>query len=418
MGRRISTRGIESLSGFIASVNESGQLAVDAVVNVGATTVNVSGESVHIAGMESSGTFPFIELTQSGKGLSGVAHKLIVGFSGETAIAKISGETIFTSVSGNVVSTKISGETVRLISGHNDVTIWAFDPSGQRFNALWVENSGGHKLQASIDAGAISVQVSGNILYLASGFNAVTFVSGVNIVKISGESIVVTSGQVQVLSGAVTISGNAVNVTSGQVQVMSGQLVGKISGESVRFGTSGFSFVDNRGFDYDAAVNRNIAVTQSGEVRIAGSISAASNVSGQIVYSVLHVSGNPPLALASITTTSGAALLTMQATKAVFKAYLSLPVTNDSGGTQLLSGQSTSVSIKNLGITGSFMWVGSSGTNNFPWASGTDQSGLGWFLGPRDSVTIPVPNPNLLWVCVGPTNRSGQRISYMISADL
>ena len=107
----------------------------------------------------------------------------------------------------------------------------------------------------------------------------------------------------------------------------------------------------------------------------------------------------------------------MQATKSIFKTYTTLMITNSSGGTQLLSGNSTSVSIKNLGISGTYMFVGSSGTNNLPWAQ-AEQSGLGWFLGPKDSVTIPMPNPNLLYVAVAPASRSGQRISYMISADL
>lgn len=395
-----------------ASINASGQLAVDAVVSVGATTVNVSGETLTIAAKEVSGTFPNIYVTQSGAGVSGIPHKLVVAFSGEIAVAKISGETVVTSVSGNIVNTKISGETVRLISGHNDVNIFAFDPSGLRYNQLWVENSGGHRLLASIDAGAISVQVSGNILYLTSGFNRIQLTSGLNEVKISGESIIVLSGQVQVMSGRVSVSGSVV-VTS----VSGNVVIGEVSGQFIRHGTSGFSYVDNRGFDYDAAVNRNIAVTESGEVRIAGSISANANVSGNVVYSVMHVSGNPPLALASISTTSGAALLTMQAVKSIFKAYQTLPVTQSSGGTQLLSGNSTSVSIRNVGISGTYMFVGSSGTGNRPWAE-AEQSGLGWFLGPKDAITIPMPNPDLLFVAVAPAARSGQRISYMISADL
>lgn len=417
---------ISNISGTFVNVNSSGQLAVDAVVSVGATTVHVSGETLHLAALEVSGTFPNAYVTQSGAPVSGIPHRLVIAFSGDVAIAKISGETVVTSVSGNVVNTKISGETIRLISGHNDVTMWAFDPSGLRYNQIWVENSGGHRLQAEIAAGSLSVAISGNVVSVSGGA-----------AKVSGETVAIWQGSgrngvfISNQSGnlflnidasgrlAVSDSGTSVNVLSGQVQVMSGIVVSKISGETIRL-VSGHNTVAIQGFDYSGLTWNSLGVDTSGgtALKIAGNLTAQTDVSGQLVYSVLHVSGNPPLALASITTTSGAALLTMQATKAVFKSYQSLPVTNDSGGTQLLSGQSTVVSIKNLGITGSFMWVGSSGTGNWPWASGTDQSGLGWFLGPRDSVTIPIFNPNLLWVCVGPTNRSGQRISYMISADL
>jgi len=408
---------IQNTSGTLVNVNQSGQLAVEAIVSVGATTVNISGETLHLAALDVSGTFPNLYVTQSGKSVSGIPHKLVVAFSGEIVVAKVSGEIVVTSVSGNVVNTKISGETVRLVSGHNDVSLWAFDPSGLRYNQLWVENSGGHKLQAEIAAGALSVQVSGNILYLASGFNAVSLVSGVNIVKTSGESVVVTSGQVQVLSGAVSISGSAVNVTSGQVQVTSGSIVGKISGETIRVGASGFSYTDNRGFDYDALVNRNVAVTESGEVRIAGSISAATDVSGQIVYAVMHTSGSPLTPLASMVTTSGAALLTVVAAKTAFKAYVTLPVTALSGGTQLLSGNSTVVSVRNIStVTGCVMYVGSSGTGNAPFVMAA-ASGLGWLLNRFDAVTIPIYNPNLLRV-VTLAATSGSPVSYMISADV
>jgi len=408
---------IQNTSGTLVNVNSSGQLAVEAIVSVGATTVAVSGEVVHLAAADLSGTFPNVYVTQSGKGVSGIPHKLVIAFSGEIAISKISGETVVTSVSGNVVNTKISGETVRLVSGHNDVNVFAFDPSGMRYNQLWVDTSGGHKLQAVIDAGAISVQVSGNVVYQASGFNTVTLVSGVNIVKISGESVIVTSGQVQITSGTVSISGNAVNVVSGQVQVTSGILVSKISGETIRVGTSGFSYVDNRGFDYDNTTLRNIAVTQSGEVKIAGSLSATTNVSGQIVYAVIHTSGNPPTALASMVTTSGAALLTVAAAKTAFKAYVTLPVTALSGGTQLLSGNSTVVSIRNIStVTGCVMYVGSSGTGNAPFAQAAG-SGLGWLLNRFDAATIPIHNPELIRV-VTLAATSGSPVSYMISADV
>lgn len=408
-----------------AAINASGQLAVDANVSVGATTVNVSGETVHLGAFEVSGTHPLVYVTQSGAPVSGIPHRLVVAFSGDNVIAKISGETLLVSVSGNTVNTRISGETIRLVSGHNDVSIFAFDPSGQRYNQLWVEASGGHRLLTSIDAGSISVQVSGNVVVTSGGA-----------AKVSGETVAIWQGSgrngvyISNQSGnlfmnidasgrlAVSNSGTGMNVLSGQVQVMSGSLIAKISGEVLRL-ISGHNTVAIQAFDLSGQAWNNLAVDVSGgtALKIAGNLTAQTDVSGQIVKSIMHVSGNPPLALASITTTSGAALLTMQTVKSIYKGYITQMVTNSSGGTQLLSGNSTSVSIKNLGISGTYMFVGSSGTGNLPWAQ-AEQSGLGWFLGPKDAVTIPVPNPDILWVAVAPTNRSGQRISYMISADL
>jgi hypothetical protein len=255
--------------------------------------------------------------------------------------------------------------------------------------------------------------VSGNVLYTASGFNAVSLISGVNIVKVSGESVVVRSGLIEIASGRVSVSGSVI-VTS----VSGNVVIAQTSGDTVRL-VSGHNTVAIQAFDLSGLAWNNLAVDTSGgsALKITGNLSASTDVSGQIIRSILSVSGNPPTPLASITTTSGAALLTMQATKSVFKSYITLQITNLSGGTQLLSGQSTVVSIRNLGISGTYMFVGSSGTGNLPWAQ-AEQSGLGWYLGPKDAVTIPIPNPDLLFVAVAPASRSGQRISYMISADL
>ena len=69
---------IVDISGNPCQVNASGQLAVEAVVNVGATTVAVSGETVYFAALETSGTFPNIYVTQSGAPVSGIPHRLVV----------------------------------------------------------------------------------------------------------------------------------------------------------------------------------------------------------------------------------------------------------------------------------------------------------------------------------------------------
>ena len=76
MGRELRTRGIESLSGFTANVNSSGQLAVDAVVNVGAVSAGISGQLVYIAGADSSGVFTPLPITHSGAIIDDTPFKL------------------------------------------------------------------------------------------------------------------------------------------------------------------------------------------------------------------------------------------------------------------------------------------------------------------------------------------------------
>ena len=84
---------------------------VNADVSLEGASISVSGQVIRTSVTEVSGTFPFLYVTQSGKDISGIPHKLVVAFSGETSIAKISGETVISEISGSIVN--ISGNKVR-----------------------------------------------------------------------------------------------------------------------------------------------------------------------------------------------------------------------------------------------------------------------------------------------------------------
>lgn len=293
-----------STSGNTAQVNASGQLAVEAAVSLGAVTTSISGETVYLVSGENT-----VQLTSGYN---------IVKISGE--VVKISGSVVVTSVSGNAVS--VSGQTMRLISGHNDVTIWAFDPSGARYNQLWVSDSGQHslKVDAVVDVGAVTSSVSGETVYLVSGQNTVQLTSGYNIVKISGETI-----------------------------------VGKISGETIHL-VSGFNTVQ---------------------------------------------------------LTSGYNLVREAEPVNVFTA-ITLLIPGASGGVPLTAGTCSKVTVRNIGQSGTVMFVGHSG--NPPWVSSGQTypmySGFGFWLRDGDAVTMPVQDRNTNRIRVV-SHTSGERICYM-----
>ena len=137
----------------------------------------------------------------------------------------------------------------------------------------------------------------------------------------------------------------------------------------------------------------------------------STSVSGNIITAAITVSGNT--AIDDFPSASGTALLVANPPKTIFVAYQTIPVTALSGGTQLLSGNSATVSVRNIGNSGTIMFVGSSGTSRAPWAQ-SDQSGFGWQLKDGDAITIPIQNPELIRV-VTQVATSGQRVSYALS---
>jgi hypothetical protein len=526
MGRGISVEGIIGESGFIAGVNSSGQLAVDATVEVGAVSVGISGQPLYAYGQEfvTSGFQP-IPLTQSGMGLSGVQYKVIVGFSGDSVltsvsgnviIGKISGETVSiaggvtisgnvvnTSISGNVVNTSVSGNIISITTGQNVISkisgetvialisgqfvntsidlsgvtlnvdnittnvsgqvvvgeisgqtvrfgtsgfsyahLQAYDYSGNAWSNLAVNSSGGHSLNV---AASFQADISGQTVrtFAASGQNAVyiTNQSGnlAVIVDTSGRLAVTTSGaSISVISGTgVRISGETVSTSvSGNVISVSGG-VSKTSGETIRIwqgsGHNGvfitnqsgnlFTIVDASGrlavTTSGAVVSVNsgtgvrisgdtIVLTSGAGVRISGD-TVIAKISGESITAANTVSGNIPVA--SLSTISGVALLVAEPTKTFFMAYQTLQITSASGGATLLSGDSRVISVRNIGQSGSIMFVGSSGTSRAPWVA-TEFSGWGWQLKDGDSITIPVFNPAVIRVV---SLTSGQPVSYAIN---
>ncbi len=413
-------------------VNNSGQhrllvsLPSPQAVNVSGNIVNISGNAVSISGESVVVTSGQVQI------LSGVVT--------------ISGNVV--SVSGGVV--KVSGEVIRISeeSGRATAQLFAYDLSGLSWRPIGVDVSGGSSLKI---AGSFSASISGQPVNVTSG--QVQVMSGILVALTSGQSNVITSG-------TVTISGQNVNVTSGQFQLLSGKveitsgsILAKTSGETNRLsflevsGTfvnpyvtqsgKGISGIPHKlvvalsgdpvtvsgnvvitsvsGNVLSVSVSGNVITVLSGTgVRVSGeTISLTSGagvrISGEVVYANNSVSGNTPIG--SITSLSGVALLTADAVRSEFRAFATLVCTAASGGTQLLSGVSRSVSIQNIGQSGTIMFVGSSGTSRAPWVA-TEFSGFGWQLKDGNSVVIGAVNPDRIRVV---SLTSGQPISYAVN---
>lgn len=196
--------------------------------------VTVSGNAIRISGQtviaEISGQTIIVPSTS----VSGNALRI----SGQTIIGEISGQTIivpFTSVSGNAVKT--SGQVAYIVSGQNGVQIYGYDPSGDALRPLIVNQSGGNVLR--VDAGSISVasnvsgnavRISGETVRLVSGHNGTQLYgydpsgdalrplivnqSGGNVLRVDAGAINVASN---VSGNAVRISGETVVLTSGSI---------------------------------------------------------------------------------------------------------------------------------------------------------------------------------------------------------
>jgi hypothetical protein len=135
----------------------------------------------------------------------------VVNVSGN--VVNISGNAVSTSVSGNAVTTSVSGNNVIAAISGQTTRPQLFDPSGNQYLDLWNDASGSHKLLVSA---AVTTNISGQTVYLASGNNAV---------QNSGQAVLI-SGQLVAVSGIVgaNVSGNTVYLISGNNAVQnSGQ---------------------------------------------------------------------------------------------------------------------------------------------------------------------------------------------------
>ena len=348
-----------------------------------------------------------IRVTASGRGVSGIHHKLVVTFSGDSIIGSVSGNMVSisgqpVSVSGNMISTSgqpspISGQKVRL---------QAYDPSGDTYNDLIVNQSGGNKL---VVEASVTTNISGQTVYLVSGQNNVQ-ISG-QLVAVSGTVATSVSGNALRISGQTTypVSGNAYlhifdpsGATWNEVWVgRSGDHIPSVfltdGGEQAQILTQ-FSDGMSTGTDplvvaaniaaYDQVDNdlKRVRVTASGQ-----------GVSGIVHRLVVAFSGD----------------VTKPQTPTQIRTRDTLLITGASGGIALLSGDVLRVTVKNIGISGTVMYVGGSG--DYPWvASGQTIfpffSGRGFHL--RDGEGVTIHTSNMAFVRVV-SHTSGQYISYL-----
>ena len=411
----------------------SGQVQITSgVVTISGNVVSISGGAVKISGET-------IVTSVSGNVVS-ILSGIGVRVSGE--VVNISGQVV--SVSGGVV--KVSGEVIRISeeSGRASAELKAYDFSGLSWRAVGIDVSGGSSLKI---AGSFSASVSGQPVNTSGSF---VFVSG-QPVNVSGSFVFVSGQPVNVSGSVVNVSGQVVSVSGGVAKISGETVTAKVSGETMRLsflevsGTfvnpyvtqsgKGISGIPHKlvvGFSGDAvSVSGNVIVTSvSGNVvNISGSIITISGnavsvsggvvkisgetviakVSGETINSTVVVSGN--VAIASVDTVSGAAMLMADSTLSTFQAFQTLLITSASGGIQLNSGFSRVVSVRNIGVSGCVMFVGSSGTSRAPWVN-SSQSGFGWKLEDGDAISIPIQHANLIRVV---SLTSGQRISYALS---
>lgn len=285
----------------------------------GSSSTTISGQPVRVSGQ----TVFLPTSTEIIAHISGqtVIASVTTNISGQVVIAEISGQPVLSSVSGNVVrisgSVKVSGESIR---------VYAYDASGDTFNPLRIDVSGGHRLQvqAQTSVSGQTVRISGETLSLPATQEIVARVSGQEVVlppatmsgltvlsrisgqvvrmsgetvslpantsviaKVSGEAILI-SGQT-VLVPLTSISGNVVNISG---QTVNASVTTNISGQVVYL-VSGNNDVQISGQSVITSVSGNM-VSISGQPVVA---SVTTNISGQTVVAevsgqVVNASGN------------------------------------------------------------------------------------------------------------------------------
>lgn len=236
----------------------------------------------------------------------------------------------------------------------------------------------------------------------------------------------ITSGLIAIQSGQISISSGQISISSGQVDITSGAFV-NISGQYVKA-------------DVEVAISSGLEVvlrgtTVSGSVQVSGTVTVASGsivsvlsgayvvagsnitsgsvqVSGAVIISgnVTVLSGSIVSTLsgcfvtAAVPITSGSVIISgnvsIIAGTAVRTRLLLYP-TALSGGSLLLSGDVTSVTIKSLSGD---VWIGGTAALDYPY------SGSGFLLTTSEAISLDVDNFNLVSVCA---NVSGSWVSYI-----
>lgn len=340
------------------SANVSGNVVY---LTSGQNPVQISGEAVRISGQ-----------------LVAVSGTVAASVSGN--MVSISGQPV--SVSGNVVvasvTTNISGQVVYLVSGQNPVqmsgqAIRIGDATIAEFaNVLDTVND-------SVTPGLNSVGAAAIMLGYNQTDDVLTRVrvtsSGQGISGVEHRLIVAFSGD------PVSVSGNMVSV-SGQAVSVSGNMV-SVSGQAV-------------------SVSGNI-VNTSGQVSI---------ISGQPVSvsgNMISISGQPAKVSGETVSISG---IIEPRIPVQIRTRDTLLITGASGGIALLSGDVLRVTVRNIGVSGTVMYVGGSG--DYPWvASGQNYpmfSGRGLWLRDGDGITVHTSNMAFVRVVA---HTSGQYVSYL-----
>lgn len=231
---------------------------------------------------------------------------------------------------------------------------------------------------------------------LASGVNFVQLTSGQNVVQLaSGTNFVTISGPTFSVSGnAVSVSGNFINVN------ISGAIIqGNFSGAAV---TVSGNIINTSG-QVAAISGQAVTTSVSGQaVTISGNI---INING----STVTISGNVVNISGSIVTISGNTI--RQNIPTNVRARNILLATANSGGSTLLSGDCSQITIRSLSGNAGVLFVGGVTTNDAPWGSNA-VSGAGFVLGPGDGMTFPITNFNLVAVAAQGATTSGDRVSY------
>lgn len=434
-----------------------------------AVAASLSGNVVRLAGFNGSG----LDTVPGAGGASGQIGLLVGGISGQTVIAlisgamvnvsgqaiRISGETVIANISGQTVNVaggvNVSGSVVRLAdingSGLSSVRIGdqnalVVSVSGQPVTAtvsiselgvsgavvrtqrlppavirtrpvLAVGSQSGGSALLSGDVFALSLQMlqgeagvvyvgsetdppfsgKGFVVYPGGAYNvetdnfnrvrlfATTSGAKVSYIGLQYSDVVASGAQVTtVITGPISVSGQVLYLVSGQNSA-------QISGQTVATSVSGQP------------------VRVSGETVIAQISGQSVQISGQKVEAEVFASGHTRIGFVTAPQDNRNWLGVAPAPRYRYKVYDTQSIPGSSGGVALLSGSSYSVSVRNIGQSGTVMYLGISG--DFPWVT-NQTSGHGWQLLDGDAITVPIDNPAWLRVV---SLTSGQRVSYAIS---
>ncbi len=329
----------------------------------------------------------------------------IIAISGTVAVS--------TSISGNVVSisglytstTLQSGQTG--VSGAAGMLNFAYDYSGLNWAPIPTATSGVRTPKYTNSGDVVSI--SGSVT---------------TITTVSGNYVSVISGSVASFSGlAVSVSGNVVNV-SGAMVTVSGIYFTSVyeSGLGVASGVMGP--VGLMAWDLSGAKWNPVAVGNSGtnDIRIAGTINATANISGQAVFlgsgSSLGMSGIAVSVSGNAVTVSGNAVnvsgnTVKPQTPTFINTLETFRISVASGGIQLSSFACVACTVRNIGVSGDVILVGSLSSPPYFGTSGEAYpatSGKGFWLRDGDAITLNTTDTANIKVTA---NLSGTTIAYI-----